>query len=141
MVLGIVSGFLLLGDAFFWSWARSSEGHSDIAARAPFLLVIYLPYFAITVAATAAIIACLRARREQLNVRMHLVSALIATLGVGIALYFDPSVSFWRAVNLVRTPLQESWGHPAILLSDVALAVLAWWLGRARTPRVLATPA
>lgn len=130
--LGLVASFLWLGDAFLWLWERGSAGESDIAARGPFLLAIFLPWIALIAGGLAIVAAVWRARAERRNVIVHVLAAIAATLIVGAALYSDPTVSFWRAAHVLRGPIGSSLGYPGLLVIDSVLAILAAWLVRSR---------
>jgi hypothetical protein len=125
--LGIlsVSGLLLMGDIFLLIFEIGSRGESDIAARGPFLLALFVTDFAIATAAVVAVIAAVRARRsQQFALRDALVAVCLVSLAY-VALYLDPNVIALRTLSALRGPLGRWAGYYGFVAADLVVVACA----------------
>jgi hypothetical protein len=114
----VASGLLLgLGDAFLAWWNYAAGGASDIRARGPWLLVLYLPYFAVVTWVATQLLTLGVRRRYELRISATVLLPLLATAGVMALFYLEPTGTVWR----VLVPLREVGGTWTVALLDAAL--------------------
>ncbi len=119
-----------MGDLFLLSWERLSQGETDIAARGPFLLVFFVPYFAVALATMVALAAALRARRLQRSALGAAGVAISLILLAVVVLYVDPGSVALRALSVIRTPLARAAGYPGIVVADLGAVAAGLALAR-----------
>lgn len=124
----IAAGLLLsLGDVFLAWWNYAAGEASDIRARGPWLLVLYLPHLAVGIWAAMLLLTLSVRRRYGLRMFATVILPLLATASVVALLYLEPTGTVWRAL----VPLRQAGGSWTVVLLDAALlaagvALLVW---------------
>jgi len=114
-----------MGDFFLLQWESSSQGQSDIVARGPFLLAMFIPYFVAAVSIIVALIAAVRARRLDRSALRDFALAVGLVLAVGVVLYVDPTASALRVLSAARSSLGQRSGYVGFIVVDLILVAVA----------------
>ena len=87
------------GDIFLWSWEQEALGATDIMARGPFLLGLFLPYFLLGSAIITAGMVAYVGRRTEISFGRRTVMATLAVCLGFAAVYLEPTSTFFRSRN------------------------------------------
>jgi len=104
VLAGIICGFgatKLGAELFLASWSFASAGHSDIAARGPWILALYLPAIGALSIVGTTITATFLARRNGTSLPGRLWPSAIGSTSGSLLIFFgaDPT-----AAALARLP-------------------------------------
>ena len=125
----LAAGLLLAaGDTFLAAWRAAAGDAHDIAARGPWLLVLYVPFFVLGTALVIGLLLLPLARRHQLAPWPRVLLPVTATVAAAVVLYADPYTVVWRVLGPLRLALGPLGGAALDGLLVLAGLALLWRL-------------
>ena len=124
--------FLSFSDAFLATWTAAARGRHDIAARGPFLLALFAPYFTAAVALVVIGVAVYAARRQR-SFAKRIAVLSVATIAIAfVIVMIDHSATMW----LVLRDLRGRFGAGGYVVGDITRCSRGRaWLFAHREPR------